>query len=295
MLKKQSDVTGADGVSDNDSYDDISVVPVNEVFAGCLKSDEYFNTAKLDELKKWEHFQVYDAVKDVGQEYLTGRWVCTEKITDEGRIPKARSVVRGFQEKTNIQADSPTGSKECTRIVLMIVATNGWTLHAIDVKSAFLQCKQINCIIYLKPPPEAHTENKLWQLKKCVYGSNDAAHMWYFLVWEKLEELGYVRSCVDYGVFIWYEGKELAGLIEIHVDDFLWTRNPSFEKCVIVSLSSAFHIGSHSYSEFEHLGLHITETKELNQIELDQIEYIEQIGPIQVLHDRQYYRKEFLY
>ena len=68
------------------------------------------------------------------------------------------------------------------RIVLMIVATNGWTLHAIDVKSVFLQSKQINRIIYLMPSPEAHTENKLWQLKKCVYGLSDAARMWYFSV-----------------------------------------------------------------------------------------------------------------
>ena len=78
-------------------------MPVNEVFVQCLESDEYFNTAKLDELKKWEHFEVYDEVKDVGQKYLTGRWVCTEKVTDKRRIPKARFVVRGFQEKT-IQA-----------------------------------------------------------------------------------------------------------------------------------------------------------------------------------------------
>ena len=61
-------------------------MPVNEVFVGCLESDEYFNAAKLDELKKWEQFEVYDEVKDVGQKYLTGRWVCTEKVTDEGRI-----------------------------------------------------------------------------------------------------------------------------------------------------------------------------------------------------------------
>ena len=53
-----------------------------------------------------------------------------------------------FQEKTNIQADSPTGSKECMMVVLMIVATNGWTLHAMDVKLAFLQGKQINHILY---------------------------------------------------------------------------------------------------------------------------------------------------
>ena len=62
----------------------VSVMSVNVVFVGCFESDEYFNTAKLDESKKMQTF----LVKNVGQKYLTGRWVCTEKVTDEGRIPK---------------------------------------------------------------------------------------------------------------------------------------------------------------------------------------------------------------
>ena len=172
IVNQHQSINGAaDAVSDNDNCD-ISVMPENEVFVGCPESDEYFNAAKLDELKKWEQFEVYDEVKDVGQKYLTGRWVCTEKVTDEGRIPKARFVVRGFQEKTNIQADSPTGSKECMRIVLMIVATNGWTLHAIDVKSAFLQDKQINRTLYSKPPPDSgnlRQGSRIHCLEKCCF------------------------------------------------------------------------------------------------------------------------------
>ena len=73
IVNQNQSVNGADAVSDNYSYDDISVMPVDEVFVGCLGSDEYFNTAKLDELRKWEQFEVYDEVKDVGQKYLTGR------------------------------------------------------------------------------------------------------------------------------------------------------------------------------------------------------------------------------
>ena len=61
-----------------------------------------------------------------------------------------------------------------------------------------------------------------------------------FFSLRELEELGCVRSSVDYGVFMWYEGEQLAGLNETHVDDFLWAGNPSFENCVIVPLSSAF-------------------------------------------------------
>ena len=59
IVNQNQRVNGADAVgdndnavSDNDSCDDISVMLVNEVFVGCLESDEYFNTAKLDELKK---------------------------------------------------------------------------------------------------------------------------------------------------------------------------------------------------------------------------------------------------
>ena len=87
-------------------------MPVNEVLFACLQSNEYFTAAKLDELKKWENFKVYDEVKGVSQNYLTGRWVCAEKITNEAKIPKARFIVQVFQEKTNIQADSPTGLHE---------------------------------------------------------------------------------------------------------------------------------------------------------------------------------------
>ena len=54
IVNQNQSINGADAVSDNDSYDDISVMPVNEVFVGCLESVEYFNTTKLGELKKKE-------------------------------------------------------------------------------------------------------------------------------------------------------------------------------------------------------------------------------------------------
>ena len=56
IVNENQSVNGADAGSDNDSYDDVSVMPVNEVFVGCLESDKYFNTAKLDELKKMGTF-----------------------------------------------------------------------------------------------------------------------------------------------------------------------------------------------------------------------------------------------
>ena len=46
IVNQNQSVNGADAVSDNDSYDDIfSVMPVNEMFVGCLESDEYFKNS----------------------------------------------------------------------------------------------------------------------------------------------------------------------------------------------------------------------------------------------------------
>lgn len=93
------------------------------------KVDEFF-VAKEEELEKWRLFNVYKEVKDVGQERLTGRWVCTKKSTSNGDTSlKARYVVKGFQEHSSVQSDSPTGSKESMRILLMLSACNNWKLH----------------------------------------------------------------------------------------------------------------------------------------------------------------------
>ena len=145
----------------------INPIEEHEVFASWNDSDKRFADAKQEELQKWQSFDVFEEVQDVGQHHLTGRWICTEKVGMNGKIPKARFVVRGFQEKVHIQSDSPTGSKECMRIVLMIAATKNWVLNSLDVTSAFLQGQPINRVVYLKPPLEAGVSGVLWRLKKC--------------------------------------------------------------------------------------------------------------------------------
>ena len=81
-------------------------------------------------------------------------------------------------------------------------------------------------------------------------------------------------------------------------------RSERLGKLILSGCSFTFHnslltartfsiLGSHLCSEFEYLGLHISQKKELNLIELDQIEYIEQIVPIHVSRDRQSNNKEF--
>ena len=143
--------------------------------------------------------------------------------------------MRGFQEESTIQSDSPTASKECFRVLLSIIACKRWKIQCIDIKSAFLQGKVLQRDVYLVPPKEAGTEGKLWKLFKCVYGLNDASRVWYFTVWEELETLGCKRSPVDFGIFTWYDvNKNLAGVFQSHVDDFMWAGTSNFHELVIL-------------------------------------------------------------
>ena len=83
-----------------------------------------------------------------------------------------------------------------------MVASNKWTLNSLDVKTAFLQGKVIERIVYVRPPKEANT-SEVWKLQKCVYGLADASRFWYLKLKEKLIKLRALSSTLDKGILIW--------------------------------------------------------------------------------------------
>ena len=66
--------------------------------------------------------------------------------------------MKGFRDKNteNIRNDSPTCSKESLQFILGIMTSHGWICKSIDIKTAFLQSKQLDWQIYLLPPKEAN-------------------------------------------------------------------------------------------------------------------------------------------
>ena len=107
----------------------------------------------------------------------------------------ARLVARGFEEQKNDKSmnDSPTYGKEVLRV------SQSWSLNSIEIKSAFLQRKEIIRQVYLKPPKEFAREGKVWLLKKTVYGLSDAPKSWYTKVKEELLKLNVKVSKYDPG------------------------------------------------------------------------------------------------
>ena len=117
-----------------------------------------FHIEKAQEIKKWKDMGVFEEVEDIGQAKISCRWVCTEKMKGDKLIRKARLCARGFEE-TNEQTktDSPTCQKESLRLLLCILAANSWTLHTMDIKSAYLQGIPLDRELYMSAPKEAAT------------------------------------------------------------------------------------------------------------------------------------------
>ena len=83
-------------------------------------------------------------------------------------------MVRGDREFRYDRTDSPTAPRDLVRVVITLSALHNFKLHTLDISSAFLQSGHPGRDIFLKPPVEAQLGNKLWLLKKGVYGLADA-------------------------------------------------------------------------------------------------------------------------
>ena len=228
--------------------------------------------AKARELEAFKDFEVYREVEDKGQERLSSRWVLTDKSTSEVKKVKARLVCRGFEEAVQVQADSPTGSKETLHMLLAIAASKGWLIKSDDVKNAYLQGEQIDREVYMEPPVEVRRPGMVWLLRKAVYGMNDAGRRWYFRVEQVLTSLGCKKSLYDHCLFSYRVGGELAGIILLWVDDIFYAGTQQFQKEVMIKVAEEFLVGKTEEGAFTYIGLNIKSTSE--GITLDQIDYI---------------------
>ena len=71
------------------------------------------------------------------------KWVYKLKKNEAGEVikHKARLVARGFVQQASIDFDevfAPVARMESIRLLLALAAQEGWPVHHIDVKSAFL-------------------------------------------------------------------------------------------------------------------------------------------------------------
>ena len=253
-----------------------------------LDSSE-INIAKEIELEKLAQFETYEEVADCGQKVLSTRWVITNK---DGKT-KARLVVRGFEERDlEIPRDSPTVGKGTMRLFISIAALENWAVKTTDIKSAFLQGKELERDIYIRPPKESQTpQGLIWKLKHGLYGLKDGARQFYESVREELMKLGFTQCRLDPALFYVHKDNRLRGIICCHVDDFLHAGDELFE-ALMEKLRGRFSAGKVEEKEFRYIGFKVKQYE--NRVILDHSEYIERMKNETVDPKRATDKKEIL-
>ena len=108
------------GKKDGENNEKECLVVGREQMVYKVKVCDRTEQAMIDEIEKLKEFDSYEVVEDRGQTSISTRWVITEK--EDGR-KKACLVARGFEEKSEIQSDSPTLSKSLVRFFLTMCST----------------------------------------------------------------------------------------------------------------------------------------------------------------------------
>ncbi|KAI3813818.1 hypothetical protein L1987_18553 [Smallanthus sonchifolius] len=111
---------------------------------------------------------------------------------------------------------------------LAYAAYMDFTVHQMDVKSAFLYGK-VQEEVYVKQPPgfiDPNFPDRVYKLDKALYGLHQAPRAWYETLSKHLLENGFTRGAIDQTLFKRKEEKDTI-MVQIYVDDIIFgSTNP---------------------------------------------------------------------
>jgi hypothetical protein len=139
---------------------------------------------------------------------------------------KAHLVTQGFSQVEGLdfeEAFAPVARLVAIRILLTIIASKGFKLYQMDVKSAFLN-GVIQEKVFVRQAlgfENPKYPNRVYKLSKALYGLKQMPRAWYARLKTFLLEHGYVMESIDKTLFTLNHVTDLL-LVQINVDDIIF-------------------------------------------------------------------------
>jgi hypothetical protein len=160
---------------------------------------------------------------------VTFRWLYKTKFVANSSIEKhkTRFVARGFSQIEGVDYDETfalVARSTSIRSIIAIVAEMGWSIHQMDVKTAFLN-GFIDEEVYIEQPQGfevSERETHMCLLRKALYGLKQAPRVWYSCIDTYLLQMGFKKSNVDPNLYYIFRGYDTLILI-LYVDDLFIT------------------------------------------------------------------------
>ncbi|WVZ50018.1 hypothetical protein U9M48_001317 [Paspalum notatum var. saurae] len=136
------------------------------------------------------------------------KWVYKVKRDERGEVVrhKARLVVHGFVQREGVDFNevfAPVARMESIRLLLVLAATQGWNVHHMDVKFAFLN-GELKEEVYVRQPPGYVVngqEHRVLRLRKDLYGLRQAPRAWNQKLDAVLREMEFERCESEHALY----------------------------------------------------------------------------------------------
>nr|CAN63433.1 hypothetical protein VITISV_033829 [Vitis vinifera] len=178
----------------------------------------------IDKNNTWELVDRPSHKKPIGV-----KWVYRTKLNSDGSINKhkARLVVKGYAQMFGVdfsETFAPVARLDTIRMLLALAAQRKWKIYKLDVKSAFLNGYLEEEIFVEQPEGFAikGKEEKVYLLKKALYGLRQAPRAWYSRIDTHLLTLGFHKSLSEFTLYIEKIEEDIL-IVSLYVDDLLVT------------------------------------------------------------------------
>ncbi|KAL6647280.1 hypothetical protein ACP70R_014717 [Stipagrostis hirtigluma subsp. patula] len=201
--------------------------PASFAEAECSPS---WRKAMMEEMESIEDNKTWSlADLPPGRKAIGLKWVFKVKRDEHGAVSKhkARLVVKGYAQWRGLDYDevfAPVARLDSVRLLIALAAHEGWEVHHMDVKSAFLN-GDLQGEVYVEQPAGftvTGKEHKVLKLRKALYGLHQAPRAWNGKLDDTLLSLGFRRSPSEHAVYIRRNG-DAQLVVGVYVDDLVIT------------------------------------------------------------------------
>jgi hypothetical protein len=183
--------------------------------------------SEMDTVEKNRTCELADLPR--GHSTITLKWVFKLKRDEAGAIVKHKShlVAHSFVQREGIDFDdtfAPVAWMESVRLLFGLAAKEGWRVHHMDVKSAFLN-GDLKEEVYVHQPPGfaiPGKEGKVLRLCKALYGLRQAPRPWNAKLDSALKGMGFGQRPHEAAIYRRGNGGNNL-LVGVYVDDLVIT------------------------------------------------------------------------
>ena len=199
-----------------------------------------------------ERNDVFDVVpRPARQPVMGSRWTYKVKANADGSVDKfkARFVGKGFMQRYGVnytETFAPVSRLATVRTLLALSAAWGRRARLVDAVAAFTMAPlEKETELYVEAPagfkdriPAGH----VWKLNKALYGTKQAARVWYKTLTDHLIISGFERAASDPCLYLLRgSGGDVVLAVAVYVDDIPYVaRTDEAEQLVWQILSAKF-------------------------------------------------------